>query len=384
VISATDESDVLMYDTAQTQNGRMKIQFQGTEQLDLTEHSKVWIDEVYYDPDPSKSKMAIRMAQGTARFASGFGGKIKKANINITTPTAQITVNGTDFTTSIDEIGRSLVILLPDKWGAPSGSILVSNAGGQVLLDEAYQATMVSTYDDSPTKPIVVNGITPNLIDNLFIVSPPEEVNKQVAEEQSSKENDTSNVLDVDFLEFNDLEEQYFEDDELEYTELDRDLLDVDFLQDLLDVVLDIDRKVGLDRQQSNAFGVVRIDGTLPGFDKDTQYSTIVDKGLGQIWFYREVNGIISIKLPMFAQASIRTITDEKESSIQVGDGSSLNITITQTNLGEYMNISEKFRVWHENQIFGFQKAMRLDDYHMYWLSFSEGVILCLLFQWLI
>ena len=185
LVSANTDPEVLMYDTAKTQNGRMKIQFQGTEQLDLTEHTKVWIDEVYYDPDPSKSKMAIRMAQGTARFASGFGGKIKKANINITTPTAQITVNGTDFTTSIDEIGRSLVILLPDKWGAPSGSILVSNAGGQVLLDEAYQATMVSTYDDSPTKPVVVNGITPNLIDNLFIVSPPEEVNEQVAEEQS-------------------------------------------------------------------------------------------------------------------------------------------------------------------------------------------------------
>jgi hypothetical protein len=332
ILSASELPDVLMYDTAQTVNGRMKIQFKGTEELDLTEHTKVWIDEVYYDPDPSKSKMAIRMAQGTARFASGFGGKIKKANINITTPTAQITVNGTDFTTSIDEIGRSLVILLPDKWGAPSGSILVSNAGGEVLLDEAYQATMVSTYEQSPTKPVVVNGITPNLIDNLFIVSPPEEVNEQVAEEQSKSENDSNNVLDVDFLEFNDLEENYFEDDELEYTELDRDLLDVDFLQDLLDVVLDIDRKVGLDRQQSNAFGVVRIDGTLPGFDKDTQYNTIVDKGLGQIWFYREVNGIISIKLPIYAQAEVRTITDEKESLIRVGDGSSLNITITQTN----------------------------------------------------
>lgn len=332
ILSASELPDVLMYDTAQTVNGRMKIQFKGTEELDLTEHTKVWIDEVYYDPDPSKSKMAIRMAQGTARFASGFGGKIKKANINITTPTAQITVNGTDFTTSIDEIGRSLVILLPDKWGAPSGSILVSNAGGEVLLDEAYQATMVSTYDSSPTKPVVVNGITPSLIDNLFIVSPPDEVNEQVAEEQRSNENDSNNVLDVDFLEFNDLEENYFEDDELEYTELDRDLLDVDFLQDLLDVVLDIDRKVGIDREVSNAFGVVRIDGTLPGFDKDTQYNTIVDKGLGQIWFYREVNGIISIKLPIYAQANIRTVTDEKESLIRVGDGSSLNITITQTN----------------------------------------------------
>ena len=331
VISASYLPEVLMYDTAQTQNGRMKIQFLGDEELDLTEHSKVWIDEVYYDPDPSKSKMAIRMAQGTARFASGFGGKINKANINITTPTAQITVRGTDFTTSIDEIGRSLIILLPDKWGGPSGEIVVSNAGGSVTMNEAYQTTMVSTYDDSPTKPVVVNGITPSLIDNYSIVSPPEEEQDQVAEESSNNENDSSNILDVDFLEFNDLEEDYFEDDELEYTELDRDLLDIDFLQDLLDVVLEIDRKVGIDRERA-AFGSVRIEGTTSGFDKDTQYNTIVDKGLGQIWFYREVNGIISIKIPMFAQASIRTVTDEKESSIRVGDGSSLNITITQTN----------------------------------------------------
>lgn len=333
VVNANTEPDVLMYDTAQTQNGRMKIQFLGDEELDLTEHSKVWIDEVYYDPDPSKSKMAIRMAQGTARFASGFGGKIKKSNINISTPTAQIAVVGTDFTTSIDEIGRSLVILLPDRWGNPSGKIIVSNAGGTVTLEEAYQATMVSTYDDSPTKPVTVSGINVGMIDNMFIVNPPEEVKEQVAEESSTNENDSSNILDVDFLEFNDLEEDYFEDDELEYTELDRDLLDVDFLQDLLDVVLEIDKKVGINvERKSDPFGVARIQGTGFGFDKDTQYNTIVDKGLGQIWFYREVQGIISIKIPIFAQASIRTITDEKESSIMVGDGSSLNITITQTN----------------------------------------------------
>ena len=331
VLLASDKPDVLMYDTAQTQNGRMKIKFEGEEELALTEHSKVWIDEVYYDPDPSLSKMSLRMAQGTARFASGFGGKIKKANIDITTPTATIAVRGTDFTTSIDELGRSLVLLLPDKWGAPSGVIVVSNAGGEVTLDEAYQATMVSTYDDSPTKPVTVNGVDVNMIDNMFIVSPPEEVTEQVSEESGGGENDSSNILDVDFLEFNDLEEDYFEDDELEYTELDRDLLNIDFLQDLLDVVLDIDKKVGIDVERQK-FGSVRLDGTSAGFDKDTQYNTIIDKGLGQIWLYREVNGIISIRIPMFAQASIRTITDEKESSIRVGDGTSINITITQTN----------------------------------------------------
>lgn len=333
VVLADSEPEVLMYDTAQTQNGRMKIQFLGDEELDLTEHSKVWIDEVYYDPDPSKSKMAIRMAQGTARFASGFGGKIKKSNIKVSTPTAQIAVVGTDFTTSIDEIGRSLVILLPDKWGNPSGKIIVSNAGGSVILEEAYQATMVSTFDDSPTKPVTVSGISVGMIDNMFIVNPPEEVQDQIAEESSNNENDSSNILDVDFLEFNDLEEDYFEDDELEYTELDRDLLDIDFLQDLLDVVLEIDRKVGIDvERKADAFSVARIEGTAFGFDKDTQYNTIVDKGLGQIWFYREVNGIISIKIPIYAQATIRTTTDEKGSLIKVGDGSSINITITQTN----------------------------------------------------
>ena len=77
---------------------------------------------------------------------------------------------------------------------------------------------------------------------------------------------------------------------------------------------------------------VARIEGTAFGFDRDSQYNTIVDKGLGQIWFYREVQGIISVKIPIFAQATIRTITDEKGSLIKVGDGSSINITITQTN----------------------------------------------------
>jgi hypothetical protein len=199
-------------------------------------------------------------------------------------------------------------------------------------LEEAYQATMVSTFDDSPTKPVKVNGITVGMIDNMFIVNPPDEVENQIAEEQQT-ENDSSNILDVDFLEFNDLEEDYFEEDELEYTELDRDLLDIDFLQDLLDVVLEIDRKVGIDvEKKADAFSVARIEGTAFGFDKDTQYNTIVDKGLGQIWFYREVNGIISIKIPIYAQATIRTETDEKGSLIKVGDGSSINISITQTN----------------------------------------------------
>ena len=120
-VSVGSVPEVNLNDTALTTNGRMLIQFLDEAELSLTEHTKVYIDKVYYDPDPSKSKMAMRMAMGTARFASGRLGMVNKSNIDIQTPTASIAVRGTDFTTTIDELGRSLVILLPDEFGNSSG-----------------------------------------------------------------------------------------------------------------------------------------------------------------------------------------------------------------------------------------------------------------------
>ena len=172
--------DVNLNDTAETGNGRMLIQFLDEAELSLTENTKVYIDKVYYDPDPSKSKMAMRMALGTARFASGRLGMVNKNNIDIQTPTASITVRGTDFTTTIDELGRSLVILLPDEFGNSSGEITVSNKGGTIVLNEAFAATMVSSLDTQPTKQISLSGITVSMIDNMFIVSPPQKLKKHL------------------------------------------------------------------------------------------------------------------------------------------------------------------------------------------------------------
>ena len=44
----------------------------------------------------------------------------------------------------------------------------------------------------------------------------------------------------------------------------------------------------------------------------------------------------------------------------------------------------EKLRNWHEFQLTGFQDAMRLDDYPMYWLAFGKGVLLTIVFLWII
>ena len=47
----------------------MLIEFLDDEELALTEHTQVYIDEVYYDPNPSLSKMSLRMMH-TTRFPS--------------------------------------------------------------------------------------------------------------------------------------------------------------------------------------------------------------------------------------------------------------------------------------------------------------------------
>jgi hypothetical protein len=35
-----------------------------------------------------------------------------------------------------------------------------------------------------------------------------------------------------------------------------------------------------------------------------------------------------------------------------------------------------KFFAWHEQRVYSFQKALRLDDYHMMWLAFGKGLVL--------
>ena len=332
-VTGTSVPKVELNDTAITENGRMLIEFLDKAELSLTEHTRVYIDNVYYDPDPSKSKMAITMAVGTARFASGRLNMVNKNNIDIQTPTASITVRGTDFTTTIDELGRSLVILLPDEDGEPSGIIEVSNNGGTVVLDEAYAATMVSTLDSPPTRSITISNITPNMIDNMFIVNPPAEVRNALEEELEDEQNQDQGILDVDFLEFNELESDAgLSKDELEFTELDVDFLDVDFLVDLLDVVEELIRTTEdlADVEAQQGGGQFTLKNAEIGFNKDSQYNIFEQEG--DVIFYRNVNGSIRLAFDIGASARIDTFVEGYEGTILLNGGDDIIIVITQGN----------------------------------------------------
>jgi len=331
-------TNIELYDVAETVNGRMKIEFLDAEELDLIEHTEVYIDEVYYDPNPSLSKMSLRMVQGTARFASGKGQRIKKANIDISTPTAQIAINGTDFTTTIDELGRTLVILLPDTDGVtPSGEIVVSNEGGEVVLNQAFQATMVSTIETPPTGAVVINNLTTSMIDNMFIVSPPQEVKQAVEEQVRDDMNDDQGILDVDFLEFDGLDgdiDTYSEGETLEETSrLDIDYLDVDFLTNVLDVVEALIKTTAKlqDQQAGTVGGTQRLVGANYGFNKDSQFNIFEEDG--NLVFFRSVNGIIEIIIQNGNSGFLDVRVGEYEGVIEFGGGDpAIQIFINQNN----------------------------------------------------
>ena len=271
-------SDIFSYDDVRTGKGRVAIEFLDSSVLKLTEHSKVVIEEFIFDPDPSKSKLALNMASGTARFITGKLGMINKENISIKTPSATIGIRGTDFTTTVDELGRSLVILLPNADGTSSGEITVKTWAGTEVLNEPFQATMVTTFESRPTPPVTLGNLTLGMIDNLLIVNKPPAIVEAVAQQESGLSPTAD--LDKDFLDdAPDLDCDFLVDEcgdeEDEVTRLDIDLLNVEFLLDLLAIMETGSKKKGKVTQLNG----VELEGIIAGYDPLYQTYTFVEDG---------------------------------------------------------------------------------------------------------
>ena len=325
-LTAALDLGVESYDDVRTANSRVGLTFIDDSVVRLTEHSKLILDEVIFDPDPSKSKIGLTFASGTARFITGKIGGINKENIKINTPTSQIGIRGTDFTVTVDELGRSLVILLPDIDGISSGEITVETAAGLVILNKPYESTTTSVWESSPTQPVTLD-ITLDLIDNMLIVNEPKE--EEVVEE-------TNNVRTGDLLDFNDLDvdllnEDVLAEEDLEFTELDINFLDVNFFEDLLEVIEEIDKlREGNEKDKKTAsVGKATIEGTTIGQDPTTQIITIVDTQ--NINISRQVNDFAKVRLDSQAGVTLIISQDGKEYNIIINKGGTSNIIIRQS-----------------------------------------------------
>lgn len=168
-------------DTVSTNSqGRFRITFNDATTVNITENSRLVIDDFVYDGNnKSKGKLGLKLALGTARYASGAVAKGNTKGVNIRTPTATIAVRGTDFVMSVDEAGRSTIVLVPlcfdekditkINFECPNGAIDVMTAAGMVSLTQPFQATVVENSYAPPAPPIVISPALKSMNNNIQI-----------------------------------------------------------------------------------------------------------------------------------------------------------------------------------------------------------------------
>ena len=206
-LAAGKGSGVEADDNVRTTAGKVGITFTDNTRVQINENSKLVIDSFVFDPNNKKGgKLAMKVAMGTVRYASGAVAHNNPDSVKLTTPTATIAVRGTDFTMTVDELGRSTVILLPScpkGWidlekDCVTGKIEVITDEGKVIMDKAFQATRVDSRESKPFKPTILN-LSEDMINNLLILSPPKEL-RESEEDKQRRRSEMKGALDVDFL----------------------------------------------------------------------------------------------------------------------------------------------------------------------------------------
>lgn len=264
-----------MQDSIRTQQGKVGITFEDNTKVQVNENSRLVIDDFVYDPKTKGGKLGAKIALGTVRYASGQIAKTTPQNVALNTPTATISVRGTDFTATVEELGQSTIILLPscpdDKphrnkddisKNCIVGEIQIDSDAGTVILNQAFQATRVESRSIAPSRPVILN-LSEDAIGNMLILSPPKELreNKQNQSYQKS-------YLDVDFLAASGLEnaldkvQMQIWQDKLSYT-----FLDTSFLNNVFDIIADALNEKLLDE----------VDTILPDYRRSTGVIAVKD-----------------------------------------------------------------------------------------------------------
>ena len=325
--AVTQDFVVQSYDKAQTEAGRMGIRFVDDTTIKITENSMVIIDEFIFDPDPSKSKLAVNFLKGTARFTTGLTGKVAKENMVLRTNSATVGIRGTDFSVTVNpDTSESLFILLPDQDGAPSGEISVTTDMGTVVLNQAFQATTTTTLENAPSEPVILD-LSLDFIDNMLIVTPPKR-SRSFDEEQGTTDT-VDPILDFNELDIDYLAEENLGEEGLEFTELDYDALNVNFLEDLLDIISELDKIDDEDRLAQEAT-TTSIKGTAVGQDTKTQITTIVTGE--KIKLSRAVGSSAAINIDSGNSYTVVLEQDGVVNEVKVNGGSDSTIVIRQGN----------------------------------------------------
>ena len=318
-----------MADAIRTAQGKVGITFEDSTRVQVNENSKLVIDDFVYDASKKTGKLSLNMAMGTVRYASGQIAKNDPQKVAIHTPSATISVRGTDFTATVDEIGASTIVLLPScpsdrktrtkddiESDCKTGEIIVESDAGFVVLNQPFQATRVVNRSNIPTKPVILK-LSEDAMNNMMIVAPPKEIKEGRTDTRVGA---GVNALDKDFFKFDGLDNtlelqmaSFFTD------RLSQNFLDQSYLANVFDMVGNaLDEKL-LDQT----------DSMLPDYKKST--GIIVTKDDPTVSLCRDSGSdIMCVTTPQSQNSLISMTQSNIEFKNRVNQGGNTYITLIQ------------------------------------------------------
>ena len=176
---------IYINDIIEAKGGSVGIAFADETTMSVDAGSRMVVDEFVYDPGNTGS-INVNVIVGNFSYISGEVSKMG-GDVNIVTPTATLTVQGTQVAGKVLQEGEeSQFVLLPNADGTV-GQILITNQSGSVLLTEAFQSTTIASAFMPPTVPVI---LPEEIVLEKFstTINTIQKTKKKVQEEQAEEE----------------------------------------------------------------------------------------------------------------------------------------------------------------------------------------------------
>jgi hypothetical protein len=138
-------------------DGEVAITFVDGTQFSLGGGAEMKIDKLIYDPSGSDNALALNVLQGAFVFVTGGIAGSPGEGMSVSTPAGSIGVRGTSVG-GHGGVGPDgwIVALLKDVDGHV-GKVVVYNNAGEVVLDQVFESTRLSSFNTPPSTPEILS-----------------------------------------------------------------------------------------------------------------------------------------------------------------------------------------------------------------------------------
>jgi hypothetical protein len=188
-----------------------------------------------------------------------------------------------------------------------------------VLMDVAYQTTLVTSLNTPPTAPVIVTIDQAN-INNLLIITPPPEI---VAENDREKNNQQQTALDVNFLNRDLLKYDELDQDNLKkFVELEINFLDIDLLVNMLDFS---NRQLAASQESLLAEKTL-----LPNYNAGSGLTYGLSEDESRLILRKQTTHVAQVGVDLEADVMLNITQDGAPLTQQINRGGTTTITIIQ------------------------------------------------------